>query len=91
MLLSKEKKLGLKFNPGLALIILEQLSLRGRRLKGKGKGVLGKGVPFPFLFRTPATQAMNNWAPSVLSQGTTSYNNVSLCGEAPPGRKGYLL
>ena len=44
-------------------------SLRGRRLKGKGNGVLGKGVlgaliPFPsrpnslpLPFQTPATQA----------------------------------
>ena len=39
-------------------------SLRGRRLKGKGKGVLGKGVlgaretcSIPLPFRTPATQA----------------------------------
>ena len=33
------------------------VSLRGRRLKGKEEGALGKGIPFPLPFRTPATQA----------------------------------
>ena len=33
------------------------VNLRGRRLKGKEEGALGKGIPFPLPFRTPATQA----------------------------------
>ena len=54
----------------MLICIVIDTSLRGRRLKGRGKGVKGKGkgvslvpktpfpkTPFPFPFKTPATQA----------------------------------
>ena len=44
MIINISKKVLLDTNFGLRFLGLYLTSLRGRRLKGKGKGVLGKGV-----------------------------------------------
>ena len=62
---------------------MQQPSLRGRRLKGKGKGDLGAREtrfpraqnPLSLPFQTPATQASNN---QVVAKTRWSYGGVSL-------------